>query len=86
MKKILVTRNLLAENEKRILDLFNATLNKEDKVLSSDDVISLLFLLLSVNEDLIYLLIQASSKIVFISGRFSGFLFNIAEKFIILII
>ena len=41
MKKILVTRNLLAENEKRILDLFNATLNKEDKVLSSDDVISL---------------------------------------------
>jgi lactate dehydrogenase-like 2-hydroxyacid dehydrogenase len=41
MKKILVTRNLLVENEKRILDLFNATLNKEDKVLSSDDVISL---------------------------------------------
>jgi len=41
MKKILVTRNLLAENEKRILDLFNATLNKEDKFLSSDDVISL---------------------------------------------
>ena len=41
MKKILVTRNLLVENEKRILDLFNATLNKEDKVLSSNDVISL---------------------------------------------
>ena len=41
MKKILVTRNLLPENEKRVLDLFNATLNKEDKVLSPEEVISL---------------------------------------------
>lgn len=41
MKKILVTRNLLSENENRILDLFNVKLNKEDKVLSTDEVISL---------------------------------------------
>ena len=41
MKKILVTRNLLPENEKRILNLFDATLNKEDKVLSTEEVISL---------------------------------------------
>ncbi len=39
MKKILVTRNLLPENEKRILNLFDATLNKEDKVLSTEEVI-----------------------------------------------
>ena len=41
MKKILVTRNLLPENEKRILNLFDATLNQEDKVLSTEEVISL---------------------------------------------
>ena len=41
MKKILVTRNLLPENEKRILNLFDAILNKEDKVLSTEEVISL---------------------------------------------
>lgn len=41
MKKILVTRNLLAENEKRILSLFNVKLNKKDKVLSTNEVISL---------------------------------------------
>jgi hypothetical protein len=33
MKKILVTRNLLDENEKRLLKLFDAKLNKEDKVI-----------------------------------------------------
>ena len=41
MKKILVTRNLLPENEKRILNLFDSTLNQEDKVLSTEEVISL---------------------------------------------
>ena len=34
MKKILVTRNLLKTNEERVLKLFDAKLNKEDKVLS----------------------------------------------------
>ncbi len=41
MKKILVTRNLLEENEKRILQLFDANLNKEDKLYSPEEVIAL---------------------------------------------
>ena len=41
MKKILVTRNLLEENEKRLLKLFDAKLNKEDKVLTTDQLIEL---------------------------------------------
>jgi lactate dehydrogenase-like 2-hydroxyacid dehydrogenase len=41
MKKILVTRNLLEENEKRILKLFDAKLNKEDKLYSPEEVIAL---------------------------------------------
>ena len=41
MKKILVTRNLLDENEKRILKLFDAKLNKEDKLYSPEEVIAL---------------------------------------------
>ena len=41
MKKILVTRNLLQDNETRIVNLFEAKLNKEDKVLSSEQVIDL---------------------------------------------
>ncbi len=41
MKKILVTRNLLEENEKRLLKLFHAKLNKEDKVLTTDQLIEL---------------------------------------------
>jgi lactate dehydrogenase-like 2-hydroxyacid dehydrogenase len=41
MKKILVTRNLLQDNETRIVNLFEAKLNKEDKVLSPEQVIDL---------------------------------------------
>ena len=41
MKKILVTRNLLEENEKRLLKLFDAKLNKEDKLYSPEEVIAL---------------------------------------------
>ena len=41
MKKILVTRNLLDENEKRLLKLFDAKLNKEDKLYSPEEVIAL---------------------------------------------
>ena len=41
MKKILVTRNLLEENEKRLLKVFDAKLNKEDKVLTTDQLIEL---------------------------------------------
>ena len=41
MKKILVTRNLLDENEQRILKLFDAKLNKEDKLYSPEEVIAL---------------------------------------------
>ena len=41
MKKILVTRNLLKLNEERVLKLFDAKLNKEDKVLSPEEVINL---------------------------------------------
>ena len=41
MKKILVTRNLLKPNEERVLQLFDARLNKEDKVLSTEELINL---------------------------------------------
>ena len=41
MKKILVTRNLLKPNEERILKLFDAKLNKEDELFSSDQIINL---------------------------------------------
>jgi len=41
MKKILVTRNLLKSNEERVLKLFDARLNKEDKVLSTQELINL---------------------------------------------
>ncbi len=41
MKKILVTRNLLKLNEERVLKLFDVKLNKEDKVLSPEEVINL---------------------------------------------
>jgi lactate dehydrogenase-like 2-hydroxyacid dehydrogenase len=40
-KKILVTRNLLPENEKRIQNLFDTKLNKEDKVYSSEELLNL---------------------------------------------
>ena len=40
-KKILVTRNLLSENEERIKKIFDVKLNKEDKVYSSDEVLNL---------------------------------------------
>ncbi len=40
-KKILVTRNLLPENEERIKKIFNVKLNKEDKVYSSEEVLNL---------------------------------------------
>jgi lactate dehydrogenase-like 2-hydroxyacid dehydrogenase len=40
-KKILVTRNLLPENEERIKKIFDAKLNKEDKVYSSEEVLNL---------------------------------------------
>ncbi|CAN1608530.1 K00015 gyaR, GOR1; glyoxylate reductase [Candidatus Pelagibacterales bacterium] len=41
MKKILVTRNLLPENEERIKKIFDVKLNKEDKVYSSEEVLNL---------------------------------------------
>ena len=41
MKKILDTRNLLQDNETRVVNTFEAKLNKEDKVLSSEQVIDL---------------------------------------------
>ena len=41
MKKILVARKLLDENNKKILNLFDAKLNKEDKLYSTDELISL---------------------------------------------
>ena len=39
MKKILVTRNLLPENEERVKKLFDAKLNKADNILSSEELI-----------------------------------------------
>lgn len=40
MKKILVTRNLLSENEERVKKLFDAKLNKADNILSSKELIN----------------------------------------------
>ena len=40
MKKILVTRNLLPENEERVKKLFNAKLNKADNILSTEELIN----------------------------------------------
>ena len=40
MKKILVTRNLLPENEERVKKLFDAKLNKADNILSSEELIN----------------------------------------------
>jgi glyoxylate reductase len=40
-KKILVTRNLLPENEERIKKLFDAKLNKQEKVYTSGDILEL---------------------------------------------
>src|SRR5210317_12716 len=40
MKKILVTRNLLPENEERIKKLFDAKLNKADNILSAEELIN----------------------------------------------
>jgi len=40
MKKILVTRNLLSENEERVKKLFDAKLNKADNILSSEELIN----------------------------------------------
>ena len=40
MKKILVTRNLLFENEERVKKLFDAKLNKADNILSSEELIN----------------------------------------------
>ena len=40
MKKILVTRNLLPENEERVKKLFDAKLNKVDNILSAEELIN----------------------------------------------
>jgi lactate dehydrogenase-like 2-hydroxyacid dehydrogenase len=40
MKKILVTRNLLPENEERVKKLFDAKLNKADNILSAEELIN----------------------------------------------
>jgi glyoxylate reductase len=40
-KKILVTRNLLPENEERIKKLFDAKLNKQEKVYTSEEILEL---------------------------------------------
>jgi len=40
-KKILVTRNLLPENEERIKKLFDVKLNKQEKVYTSGDILEL---------------------------------------------
>ena len=41
MKKILVTRNLLGPTEEAVLKLFDAKLNKQDKILSTEEIIAL---------------------------------------------
>jgi glyoxylate reductase len=41
MKKILVTRNLLGPTEETVLKLFDAKLNKQDKILSTEEIIAL---------------------------------------------
>ena len=39
MKKILITRRLLPSSEKRVAELFDAKLNKEDKLLTKEELI-----------------------------------------------
>jgi lactate dehydrogenase-like 2-hydroxyacid dehydrogenase len=41
MKKILITRKLIQASEQYATKIFNAKLNKEDKILSKDDLLSL---------------------------------------------
>jgi len=41
MKKILVLRNLLSENEERIKKIFKVKLNKEDKIFSNKEIVNL---------------------------------------------
>lgn len=41
MKKILITRKLLKENDERVKKIFDAKFNSEDKIYSSDELISL---------------------------------------------
>ncbi len=38
-KKIFVTRRLLKENEEKLQSLFEVTLNKEDKIYTSQEII-----------------------------------------------
>ena len=38
-KKIFVTRRLLAENEDKLKDLFEVTLNKDDKIYTPQEII-----------------------------------------------
>ncbi len=40
MKKILVTRRLLSENSERISSIFDVRLNKDDKLLSSEEILN----------------------------------------------
>jgi len=40
-KKILVTRNLLPENEERIKKLFDVKLNKQEKLYTSEEILEL---------------------------------------------
>ena len=40
-RKILVTRNLLQENEERIKKLFDVKLNKQEKVYTSEEILEL---------------------------------------------
>jgi hypothetical protein len=39
MKKIFVTRKLLAENENKLKELFDVKLNPNDKIYSSQEII-----------------------------------------------
>ena len=41
MKKILVTRKLLDENNKRLINIFDAKFNDEDRLLSTKELITL---------------------------------------------
>ena len=38
-KKIFVTRRLLKENEERLKELFEVTLNKDDRIYKSQEII-----------------------------------------------
>ena len=41
MKKILVTRKLLKENDERIKNLFDVKLNEKDQLYSSEEILEL---------------------------------------------